>query len=59
MGPKCKVEKKNGKKCFNHALYKPHLSSTYNRRTGKFRIDYEIGFASGYYVSDTVAVSRT
>ncbi|KAI6191480.1 Peptidase A1 domain-containing protein [Aphelenchoides bicaudatus] len=56
MGPKCRVTKKEGKRCSGHALYKPHSSSTYQRRTGRFRIDYEIGFAAGYYVADTVAL---
>lgn len=57
MGSKCRVDKKKGKQCTGHELYQPHISSTYKRRTGRFKIDYEIGFASGHYVSDTVAVS--
>lgn len=57
MGHTCRVDKKKGQKCKRHSFYQPKKSTTYKRRSGRFKIDYEIGFASGYYVSDTVAVN--
>jgi hypothetical protein len=56
FGSKCRVEKKKGNACKDHSLYQPSHSSTYTKRAGLFRIEYEIGFASGHYVSDTVSI---
>ncbi|CAD5233670.1 unnamed protein product [Bursaphelenchus xylophilus] len=56
MSSKCRVETKTGKACKDKSLYNKHSSSTYTKRSGKFRQLYEIGFAYGDFAQDVVAI---